>query len=210
MPQTTVTEPRTQRWPASWRRLAARPSRPVTGARMEGPWLAVRPYALNLLHYGHKRLRRLATDLEMSHRARERRSLLFALGAEFALHSRVEHEIFYPAYHAACRNARERELYHEATEEQRALESLLQDLYGAEVESTRFSGRARAFRVILADHIREEERHLFHAARRALGRTQLRLLGRRMQDRRRTLMVQPTAAPLTLPRRLPAPEGQRK
>lgn len=188
-----------RRWPTSWRRLAQRPSRPMVAARMQGPWLSLRPYALHLLRYDHRRIIRLATQLERLDQGRERAVLLQTLTDEVALNSRIEHELFFAAIRGASTTAVQRKHLAASVEGRRMLEQALADLADCPTGSAQFAGRCRTLRIVAREVLHDEEHQLFHHARRVLGRTGLVALGRSMQDRRRTLLEHPDAEPLVAP-----------
>lgn len=197
-PQATTTQrghpTRPARMPASWRRLAQRPRNPVTGLSMYGPWSSLRPYALKLLRHDQVRIRRTLRDLGQG-TGGERRSHLARCEAEIAVYARVSLEVFYPAYLANCRKAEQRAIYHECMELHRAIELHLSDLRRSRLESAQFAGRARALRLAVRDLFRLERGELFLAARRVLGRRNLKALGRAMQDHRRAVLRNPGLAP---------------
>jgi len=207
MPTTTTTTPSStssstgrtatptqRRMPASWRRFAERPKR-VPGLSMPGPWSSIRPYALHILRYEHKALRRMLRDLERAGTGAQRTSYRDRCEAELALYTRVGAEVFYPALRAACRTQAQRKACHEAAQLLRAVELHLDGLRGAAPESARFAGRARALRLACSQFFREERDRIFPVARKVLGRDNLKALGRSMQDHRYALIRNPELPP---------------
>jgi len=188
---------RTGRVPASWRRLATRPRNPITGLNMYGPWSSLKPYALKLLKHDQARMRRMLKELDHAQTGGERTTQLGRVESELAVYSRLEHEVFYPAYRRVCRTVKQRKVYHECVELHRAIELHLADLRKAPPESAQFGGRARSLRLACLDLFREEQRVLFPQARRLMGRANLKALGRTMQDHRRAILRNPGLQPMS-------------
>ena len=186
---------RPNRAPASWRRFAGRPRNPVTGVSMAGPWSSLKPYALKLLKHEHRILRRMLKELTHAKTAGERNRRLARCEAEYVAYSRVAREVFYPAYRANCKTARQRMHFHAVSEGHRGIELILLDLNRCDPGSAKWAGCGAALRVACADLFRGEERHVFHHARRLLGRRNLKSLGRAMQDHRRAILRTPNLPP---------------
>lgn len=181
--------------PSSWRRFASRPRNPVTGVSMAGPWSGLKPYALKLVRHEHRMMRRMLKELDRAGTAGERARRLARFESEFVAYSRNVHEVLYPAYRAQCRTERQRQVYHEMAELHREVELLLLDANRADPGSARAAGCVRALRLACETLFGEEERHLFRQARRLLGRTHLKALGRAMQDHRRAILRNPNLPP---------------
>ncbi|MCA1819438.1 MAG: hemerythrin domain-containing protein [Thermoplasmatota archaeon] len=190
-------ESRTDRAPASWRRFATRPRSPMTGLTMYGPWSTLKPYALKLLKHDHRVIRPMLKELEHAKLGGERGRRLARVEGEFAVHSRILHEVVYPAYRSVCKTAKHRAVYHELVEQHRACELLLADLQKCATESARFAGCAKALRLNVLDLFGETQHRLFHYARKLLGRANLKALGRSMQDHRRAILRNPAMTPLS-------------
>lgn len=187
---------RSVRPPASWRRFATRPRAPYTGITMSGPWSSLRPYALKLLKHEHKVIRRMLKELDHSKNAGQRATRLARAEAEIVAYSRNVHEVFYPAFRGAAKKERQRKLYHELREHHREVELLLLDLQRCDPGSMKAAGCAKALRRTCNTLFHVESNHMFHHARRVLGRTNLKALGRQMQDHRRAFARNPNMAPM--------------
>ena len=116
--------------------------------------------AIQLLKQDHKTVRGLLSDLEATtRRALKRRGELLAkVAREIDVHTRIEEEIFYPAFKQAGDRGEDAKLYHEAREEHRAAgEMVLPDLLKTAPDSEEFGGRAKVLKELLEHHIQEEE-----------------------------------------------------
>ena len=153
--------------------------------------------AIQLLKQDHKTVRGLLSDLEATtRRALKRRGELLAkVAREIDVHTRIEEEIFYPAFKQAGDRGEDAKLYHEAREEHRAAgEMVLPDLLKTAPDSEEFGGRAKVLKELVEHHARVEERELFPRARQLLTAAQLRELGERMMERKQELLAGSVAA----------------
>ena len=148
--------------------------------------------AIQLLKQDHKTVRELLTELESTtRRASKRRvELLTRLAREIDVHTRIEEEIFYPAFKAAGDRSDDSRLYFEAKEEHRAAgEMVLPDLLKTAPDSEEFGGRAKVLKEMIEHHAREEEREMFPRARELFSAAELRELGERMMERKESLLA---------------------
>ena len=153
--------------------------------------------AIQLLKQDHKTVRGLLSDLEATtRRALKRRGELLAkVAREIDVHTRIEEEIFYPAFKQAGDRGEDAKLYHEAREEHRAAgEMVLPDLLKTAPDSEEFGGRAKVLKELVEHHAREEEREMFPRARQLLTAAQLRELGELMMERKQELLAGSMAA----------------
>ena len=153
--------------------------------------------AIQLLKQDHKTVRGLLSDLEATtRRALKRRGELLAkVAREIDVHTRIEEEIFYPAFKQAGDRGEDAKLYHEAREEHRAAgELVLPDLLKTAPDSEEFGGRAKVLKELVEHHAREEEREMFPRARQLLTAAQLRELGELMMERKQELLAGSVAA----------------
>lgn len=148
--------------------------------------------AIEMLKTDHQKVRDLFDQLAgTTERAKKtRRDLLGKIEHELVIHTRLEEELFYPAFRDTD-GKEHRKMYHEATEEHRAVERMvLPDLKDTDPASEEFAGRLKVLKELVQHHISEEEEQMFPEAEEALGAEQLDELGRRMEARRKELMSQ--------------------
>lgn len=144
--------------------------------------------ALSLLHDDHKRVQKLFREFkrlvedEAVHE--EKAAVVRKACAELIIHARIEEEIFYPAVRAVIGEDElldEAQIEHDSAKE--LIHQLLDMMPGEELYDAKF--------IVLSEqvkhHIREEEDHIFTAAKKA--RMDLGLLGREMEVRKQELMT---------------------
>lgn len=139
--------------------------------------------AIDLLKADHERVKAILTQLsESTERAvKKRTDLLAKLEMEISIHTRLEEEILYPAFKQAG-GKDEAQMYYEAKEEHRTVDSLvLPDLKATDPSTPEFSGRAKVVKELLEHHIEEEEKEMFPQAKKLLGKAKLDTLGAEME-----------------------------
>src|SRR4051812_29549864 len=97
--------------------------------------------AITLLKDDHKKVKALLAELaETTNRAEKTRSELLAkIARELEVHTKIEEEIFYPAFKEAGEKSDDAKMFYEAMEEHRAAGDLvLPDLLKTDVTSDQF------------------------------------------------------------------------
>jgi hemerythrin-like domain-containing protein len=148
--------------------------------------------AIQLLKDDHKKVKALLAELEASttRGTKKRTQLLATIGQELRVHSKIEEEIFYPAFKAAGEKSDDDKMYFEALEEHRAAgELVLPDLEKTDPSSDKFSGRAKVLKELVEHHADEEEKEMFPRARKLLSAAELNALGAQMAARKRELLA---------------------
>ena len=148
--------------------------------------------AIQMLKEDHKKVKELLRQLaETTPRAEKtRRQLLEKIEMELAVHTRIEEEIFYPAFKEAG-NSEHSKMYFEAMEEHRAVdEMVLPDLKKTEPKSEKFSGRAKVLKELVEHHAEEEEKEMFKLAKQTMSNDELAELGERMASAKLELQQQ--------------------
>jgi hemerythrin-like domain-containing protein len=147
--------------------------------------------AIDLLKEDHNKVKKLLKELtETTTRAEKTRlKLLEQIHKELEAHTKIEEEIFYPAFRNAG-NSEHAKMYFEAVEEHRAVDSLvLPDLKNTEPGSEKFSGRAKVLKELIEHHADEEEKEMFPKAKKALSKDELNSLGEKMAERKRQILA---------------------
>lgn len=147
--------------------------------------------AISLLTEDHRKVKKMLGELaETTSRAEKTRTELLAqIGKELRAHSKIEEEIFYPAFRQAGEKSEDDKMYFEALEEHRAAgELVLPDLEKTNVTSDQFGGRAKVLKELVEHHADEEEKEMFPRARKLLDGTTLADLGQQMQARKQELL----------------------
>jgi hemerythrin-like domain-containing protein len=148
--------------------------------------------AITLLKNDHAEMRDLLGQLEKStpRAVKKRTSLLQEIEANLKAHTRIEEEIFYPAFREAGQKSDDESMYFEALEEHRAAGDLvLPDLLSTDPASEKFSGRAKVLKELVEHHADEEEKEMFPRARKILSKAELNSLGERMEARKEELLA---------------------
>jgi hemerythrin-like domain-containing protein len=152
--------------------------------------------AIQLLKEDHRKVKDLLGQLiDTTTRAEKtRRQLLDKIEQELSIHTRLEEEIFYPAFRKGG-NPDYQKLYFEALEEHRAVEDLvLPDLKKTEPGSEKFSGRAKVLKELIEHHADEEEKDMFRKANQSMSKEELAELGTRMSERKQELLKERQAS----------------
>ena len=146
------------------------------------------PDAITLLKKDHEKVRGLLKKLESAALRGDSKAedLLENIDREVKIHSQVEEEIFYPAFHEAARTKEQNKLFFEAKEEHHVVDFVMpevSDFEGAE----EFAAKAKVLRDLIEHHADEEESEMFPAAKKLMGRDRLLELGRRIKQRKEEL-----------------------
>jgi hemerythrin superfamily protein len=145
--------------------------------------------AIALLKKDHARVKALLAELEhTTERAAKRREKLLAeIVKELQAHTRIEEELFYPAYRDAVTKKEDTKLYYEAVEEHRVVDFVIPDILECDPGATEFAAKVKVLKELVEHHAKEEERDMFPRARRMLGAAELQDLGARMAERKEEL-----------------------
>lgn len=149
--------------------------------------------AITLLTEDHKKVRKLLKELDGTgdRDAAKRTDLFHTIVHELEVHTQVEQEIFYPAFRKACANARGDKIYFDSLEEHKAMaEVLIPDVQQADAASAEFAGKAQALRDAVDNHADEEEKVMFHEAKKVLSKDDLKRLGEDLERKKKELMQQ--------------------
>ena len=153
--------------------------------------------AIELLTQDHKNMRALLEELTgtTTRGVKKRKELLEKIDINLRAHNAIEEEIFYPAFKKAGDGKDDAKMYFEALEEHRAAGDLvLPDLLKTEVDSEKFSGRAKVLKELIEHHADEEEKEMFKRAKALMGKKVLEELGEQMAQRKLELKKRAEAA----------------
>jgi len=153
--------------------------------------------AISLLTQDHQKVRKLLKELnDTTERAsKTRMELVEKIAVELKVHTQIEEEIFYPAFKQACNDSDSDKLYFEALEEHRAAGDLvLPDLLKTDVNSEKFSGRAKVLEELVEHHADEEESEMFPRAKKIFSGEDLKTLGEQLAERKQELLETAAAA----------------
>ncbi|MEH6386273.1 MULTISPECIES: hemerythrin domain-containing protein [Pseudomonas] len=148
--------------------------------------------AIDLLIQDHEKLKKLLEQISSTteRAAKTRTDVLAQIETELLSHTRIEEEIFYPAYRDAS-DKEGKKMFHEAVEEHRAVSELvLPDLLKTQPDTVQFSGRIKVLKELLEHHIEEEESEMFPDAREVLKDEELNRLGEEMETKKKSIKAE--------------------
>ena len=146
--------------------------------------------AISVLKQDHARVRQLLTKMESTtEKAVDRREqLLKQIETEIKVHTRIEEEIFYPAFKEAARKS-DQHIYYEALEEHHVVDMVMPQLKGTSADSEEFGAKAKVIKDLIEHHAEEEETEMFPKARKVMSASQLREVGASLQRRKKQLQT---------------------
>jgi hemerythrin superfamily protein len=138
--------------------------------------------AIALLKEDHEQVRALLSQLEETtdKAVGRREKLLGTIERELTIHTRIEEEIFYPAFREAAQKKDDTKLYFEALEEHHVVDMILPEIKGTDAESEQFAAKAKVLKDLVEHHAEEEETEMFPRARKLMTRDELLRLGGEM------------------------------
>jgi len=142
--------------------------------------------ALALLKHDHRQVLPLLRALKDAPPSRRER-LLEQVEHALQTHTKIEEEIFYPAFRDMAANDDDRQMYQEALEEHHAVDVILHEVSAGKHDSDVFSGRVKVLKEMVEHHAEEEESEMFPRARKLFPASELKRLGEEMQARKRSL-----------------------
>jgi hemerythrin superfamily protein len=138
--------------------------------------------ALDLIKQDHKRLRKLLEQtLEAEDSEREQR--MNFLRTELVAHERMEEEVLYPRLRE---ETKARDTVLEGYEEHHVADVLLDELLDVPADTDVWKAKLKVLKENVEHHMDEEEDELFKDARAVLDRDELKRLGERMEQIKRS------------------------
>jgi hemerythrin-like domain-containing protein len=144
--------------------------------------------AIAVLKQDHRNVQELLEKLESARLrpSKTRDSILLKIEQEMKIHSRIEEEIFYPAYKDSARKKEDQSLYFESLEEHHLVDEVMDECHQQQSNES-FAAKCKVLKDLIEHHIREEERDLFPKAKKNLSSSMLRDLGQQLEDRKMQL-----------------------
>ena len=149
------------------------------------------PNAITSLKADHTKVRKMLRELEATteRAVKTRESLLRDIEQELKIHSKLEEELFYPAFKQAAEKRDDRQMFYEATEEHHVVDMVLPELKFTSPKSEQFGAKAKVLKELVEHHIREEENEMFAKARQLMSSQELLELGEKIEARRETMIA---------------------
>lgn len=135
--------------------------------------------AIALLKEDHQRVRALLSELEdtTERASAKREELLATIEQELTIHTKIEEEIFYPAFRDAAEKKDDKDLYYEALEEHHVVDLVLPEIKDTDTDSEEFGAKAKVLKDLVEHHAEEEETEMFPRAQKLMDREELIRLG---------------------------------
>lgn len=143
--------------------------------------------AVAILKRDHRNLQDLLEQLQSSQSPNRREELLTNIETEVQRHSRVEEEIFYPAFKDATGKKQDEHLFLEALEEHHVVDLVLPEIKREEPASDAFAAKAKVLKDLIDHHIGEEQDEMFPRLRQAMSVPKLEQLGDEIERRKAKL-----------------------
>jgi len=145
--------------------------------------------AIALLKEDHEKVRELLGELEeTTSKATSRRlTLLKSIEQELKIHTKIEEEIFYPAFRDASSKEDDKKLYYEALEEHHVVDMVLPEIKKIDAGSDEFAAKAKVLKDLVEHHAEEEETEMFPRARKLMDREERLQLGQQLAQAKESI-----------------------
>jgi hypothetical protein len=144
------------------------------------------PDAVALLKADHKQVKQWFAQFESSRSAGKKQSLATNICNALTVHTKIEEEIFYPAFLAATKD---RPMHNEAIVEHDGAKKLIAEIEGSDPSDDYFDAKVHVLSEMIKHHVKEEEQAggMFAEAR-AAKKLDLKSLGQTMFERKQALL----------------------
>jgi hemerythrin-like domain-containing protein len=135
--------------------------------------------AIALLKEDHQRVRGLLSELEQTtdKDPSKREKLRATIEQELKVHTKIEEDVFYPAFFDAAHKGDDKELYYEAVEEHHVVDLVLPEIQNTDPGTEQFAAKAKVLKDLVEHHADEEEAEMFPRARKLMNHEVLMRLG---------------------------------
>lgn len=129
--------------------------------------------AIELLMEQHREIEALFAQYEKANTDDTRRKLFETIADQFAVHSAIEEQYFYPE----TKKARTEDQLREAVEEHLQAKRIIADLLKMDPGDEQFDAKMKVLEETIAHHVEEEENELFPEVAKLFGSRRLEELG---------------------------------
>jgi len=140
--------------------------------------------AIALLKADHRQVEAWFKEFEKTNSQAKRTKLAQRICGALKIHTRIEEEIFYPAFLAA---GIDKDMHHEAEVEHDAAKELIAAIEDFGPEDEYFEARAKVLSEMIKHHVKEEEQRGGMFAKARAAKLDLKQLGERMKQRKQEL-----------------------
>jgi len=139
--------------------------------------------ATDLLKRQHREVEKLFARVLKTEDPGERQDLANEIASKLEVHTKIEEEIFYPAYREGADTQKAEDAVLEAYEEHHVVKLLLRELPEIDCEAESFEAKMTVLQELVAHHVEEEEGTMFPDAEKKLGKTRIEELGAELDER---------------------------
>jgi hemerythrin-like domain-containing protein len=132
--------------------------------------------AVELLKSQHREVEKLFKEIENAEEPEDKEALFEDLADKLAIHAKIEEQLFYPAVH----EKKTEDMVLEAFVEHTSIKRLLADLLEADSSEPAFDAQIKVLKEQIEHHVEEEEKQLFPAAKKVLGKEELSAIAQEM------------------------------
>jgi hemerythrin superfamily protein len=153
--------------------------------------------AIVLLKADHRDVEGLFKSFKSAKSAAEKQSLARKICTALKLHTRIEEEIFYPAFIEATGD---KDVHNEALVEHQGAKRLIEEIESSTADDPLFDARVTVLSEMIKHHVKEEERFNGMFTRARLAKMDLRALGILLEARKKELAREPQNRRTTTPK----------
>jgi len=141
--------------------------------------------AIALLKADHRGVEKLFAQFEKARSESKKEDLAQRICRELQVHTRIEEELFYPAFLEATQD---KELHHEAEIEHEGAKRLIAEIEGSGPDDEYYDAKVKVLSEMIKHHVKEEEQRdgMFAEARKS--EMDLAFIGEQMLERKKELM----------------------
>ncbi len=158
----------------------------MAGARKKTPKNALN--AVALLKADHKQVKDWFEQFEKSRSAKKKKELATNICNALTVHTKIEEEIFYPAFLAATKD---KDTHHEAIIEHDGAKKLIGEIQASDPVDDYYDSKVHVLSEMIKHHVKEEEQKdgMFDEAKQA-RKMDLDALGEQLFERKNALMAE--------------------
>jgi hypothetical protein len=153
--------------------------------------------AIVLLKADHREVEGLFKSFENAKSAAEKQALAKKICTALKLHTRIEEEIFYPAFIQATGDE---DLHNEALVEHEGAKKLIKEIESSVAGDPLFDARITVLSEMIKHHVKEEERFSGMFTKARIAGMDLRALGTLLEARKRELSREPQGRRVKTPK----------
>jgi hemerythrin-like domain-containing protein len=137
--------------------------------------------AVQLLKEQHTEVKALFKQIERVTDPVLRTQIFRTIDTNLRIHATIEEKIFYPAFRERAKNRTQSEEVSEALHEHDMVKSVLQELERTDASSESFKTKLASLKMLVEQHVHEEEHGMLKEARRLFSAVELQDLALRME-----------------------------